>query len=165
MHVRFVPSSANERIMNRAPSAQGEHPHLVRREITRAEFPYQYRDDVARNMPQNPLTVHDNVGTAPVVEKETSFHKWAALVLAATGVGLAAYAVLQRKQEAAHAPAPVAPVVVMSGGGSAPAVVETKAIIEEKKPRRRIRRTTQARDENGHFLPAGTRAKLKVEGV
>lgn len=154
--VRFVP--AGERLSNRSPSSAGEHPYAIhsRNDPTRAEYPYQYREDVA---PRAAALLDRNLGTAPVEEK-TDYAKWLALGLAAIGVTVSAVALMRKSDAPAQQSSPS--VVVIPQGGSM--TTETKQV-EEKKPKRRTRRTTQARDADGHFLPAGTRAKAKVEGV
>ena len=41
--------------------------------------------------------------------------------------------------------------------------VQDAVVVEDDKPKR-TRRTTQARDEDGHYMPAGTRKRAGVEG-
>lgn len=48
---------------------------------------------------------------------------------------------------------------------SAPRVVEATDAVVVEKPKKRRRRTTQARDGSGRYLPAGTRARKVTEGA
>lgn len=162
--VHTFAAPARERINNRAPTSLGEHPYVVheRNIPTKAENAYQYRGDISPTG-MNPLA--QKLGSATSTE-DVHWHKWLALTLSAIGVGLAAYAVMQRKQESAQAHAPsTGPVIVM------PPMTPTGALLPAavlppsepaKRPRRR--RTTQARSPDGHFLPAGTLAAPKTEG-
>jgi len=161
--VHTFAAPARERINNRAPTSLGEHPYVVheRNIPTRAENAYQYRGDISPTG-MNPLAQK----LAGIPSEEPHWHKWAALILAATGVGLAAYAVMQRKQEVASAPAPsTGPVIVMPSPTAPTGALLPAAVLPSepaKRPRRR--RTTQARSPDGHFLPAGTLAAPKTEG-
>jgi hypothetical protein len=128
------------------------------------------------------ISTTEAVKGPPAPAKPAGILEWAAehpFLVAAAAIGAAWYATRGRADEDEDGdevrsnPAPVssvpaAPVIVMAPlapGMQAPAAASTEAsapVPESKKARRR--RTSQARDAQGHYLPAGTRKKAVTEG-
>jgi hypothetical protein len=169
-HVKLLPSARNERETTRAPSALGEHPFVIdeRNNPTYSQHAYQFRGDVAKYIRPHPLAgasstiEHEKAAltAATAAEQRAERAQWIGVGLAAVSVALAAYAILRQP---GGAPPSSGPVVVMPPGSATPAT--PGAPVEEPRKKRRRRRTTQARAEDGSFLPAGTLAAPKTEGT
>lgn len=157
----------------RSPSVLGQHPHLIRAHEDRTgdpSFMYETRDALGLYRPHPPNPVKSGpVGSAPS-QNDSSF--WLGLgLLGLAAVSAWALANSRRTNPTVHAPSPATVIVTPAAGAPQTATTE---IIEaspappsapEKKRRRvRSRRTTQARDARGHYLPAGTRSRATVEG-
>lgn len=163
--------------LERRPTRRGQHPNVV-------------RDD--RNVNPQGMYEHEGqpLGKTIPAKKEDGFWSGVLLAGAAIGLGYLMFSGDKQKQEedvrSTPEPAPLPPaqpqapqVVVVHTGGQVPVAVPTftvpaiaektldvssKIIDVEPIDKKRTRKTTQARDENGHYLPAGTRARAVTEG-
>lgn len=163
-----------------APTRAGLHPHMIRSGTERRGEHSGYEGAARVNQQLGEADTALAVKGAtpvpvPAPASGPGIVDWAAehpLLVAAALIGTAYLYTRSRDAEdfeprrnpgPATAAAPVVVMAPLATGFGTPAVAQA-ATPAEVKPTPRRRRTSQARDAQGHYLPAGTRKKAVTEG-